>query len=121
MRIFTPLFFLFLFQHSFGQETNAENDKKLILGKWISSQDRKSAIVFTDSTCIDIYDGKAMETYSYTLKKDRLTETGSDGDIYEYDVMGLSKTKLTLMYLSRGNLLFFEKAKKRTKHKAVKR
>jgi hypothetical protein len=90
-------------------QTNASNNGKLI-GRWVSLDDKNFQIVFTAKTEMEYYGTKLQSTYSYRISKDSLiTKDKLSGEVYNYSIMTVTKTHLTLLYLERGNLLKFSK------------
>jgi hypothetical protein len=108
MKLLTILLFSFISINGISQINNKQIESKFLIGKWISVNDKKYTIVISDSIR-EYYDRKLTDTFSYQLEKGKLTKISSKGEIYEYDLMGLNKNHLTLMYLSKGNLLKFKR------------
>ena len=109
MKYFIPLFFALLYPNTGEAQNERENNHKLILGQWISSEDQKYRLAVTDSTFVEYYDKDSAEIFKYELEGQKLFKTGADGTVYEYAVMSLSKDILVLQYLPRGNLLSFQR------------
>jgi len=86
-------------------------DKRLIRGHWISREDNKAHLVFSDSVMTDLYNNKIVGTSGYWFGDDDtlFAKQKNEGDTLIYTIMSLSKTNLTLMYLPRGNLLKFKR------------
>ena len=91
----------FVFAISFAQ--------KKVSGTWISGTDKKYSIVLTDSTWIDKYENKIIETRKLFIIKDTLITISKDNDTLKYDLMNYTKKILSLMYLGRGNILEFRR------------
>jgi hypothetical protein len=103
---------LFVSAISYGQKASKEFDTKLLIGDWTSEDDKKYTIVVTNSTFVEYYDNEKMGVFSYKIDKDKLIKTDrDDGEVYKYDIMNLTNQRLTLLYLSRGNVLLFTKTK----------
>lgn len=108
MRYFILVLVNLFFLSGYGQ--NASSSANQLKGRWVSEEDRKYQVVFTDTLKQDFYDGKLTSSFRYWIKKDSLVAKDlSDGGVYNYSIDGLSRTHLTLMYLQRGNLLLFRK------------
>lgn len=111
--------------------TTLDKSYDLLQGTWQSDEDKKYILLFKDRTTADTYVGEADTTtcnfeLSYTpcdsgvnvaaITKETgqkpvfLVKKGIDGDIC-YEAMALTKDQLTLMYLTRGNILSFHKMK----------
>jgi hypothetical protein len=112
-------FILLAFIHctaSFGQ-TKAKQKvaqttlRRLIRGHWISRDDNKAHLVFSDSVMTDLYNNEIVDTSDYWFgDNDKLfAKQKNEGDTLTYAIISLSKTTLTLMYLPRGNLLKFKR------------
>jgi hypothetical protein len=109
MNKYLVLISLFVSTCTFAQKTI---DKKLLVGKWVSVQDKKSMIVFTSTKQIDYYEGKKLdeEIYKITYKKRsgcRLTLASG----LEYDIYELTAKRLEMTYVGRGNSLIYVRAK----------
>lgn len=99
-----------------------ENNFNLLQGQWISVDDEKSVIEFMGDKKIDIYDGEIMEEIIFKLYKE-LPDGGVgeedangeymtaevNGDVFQYKIIDLSSTKLSLMFLPRGNILEYRR------------
>lgn len=89
---------------------------KLIIGTWLPQGDGyEYRWVFTkNGKCYDYYDNALDATYTYTIQSEKsvngkftiwylkLTNINDLNDIYEYDIIGLSKDTMRLDYA--GNL-----------------
>lgn len=85
-------------------------DPKLIIGRWRSSDDKRSELVFTKDKQIDYYDKKEVGANAYLIRHDSLiTIDIKYGDTLYYDIDNLNKTTLSLMYLGRGNMLLYRR------------
>ena len=111
MRIFIFLSFILLTTTTIAQKTTQKIDKKLLLGLWVSDADNKYKISVTDSTFLEFYDKEPPDTFRYKIKKARLIKTDASGDAYEYDILTLTSTYFSIMYMPRGNVLTFSKRK----------
>jgi len=79
-----------------------EFDEVSIIGTWQATDDDKSVVEFKGSEKIDYYNGEEMSRDSYVITFDKLTA----GE-FEYSIVELTKDKLILTYLPRGNTLVY--------------
>ena len=81
-------------------------------GKWISKDDKKSVVEFQVRKKIEVYDGEKLGEFQFALKKDTLEsyEAGQP-DTMRYIIDKLTAEDLNLIYLERGNMLRYTKAK----------
>ena len=106
----------------FADATTDKDNYSEILGKWKSLDDEKSVIEFKDQNKIDYYDGEKQFEDKFGLYDNHPTTdvsvddsggkyliVGSGEDRFDYVIVELTDSKLTLMYLPRGNLLRYEK------------
>ena len=94
---------------AYGQQ---KADKKLLIGRWVSKDDKKYTIVVTNKTFVEYYGKEKVGVFTYSINKDKLIKTDKgDGEVYEYDVETLTKKDLVIIYLSRGNMLHFVRRK----------
>jgi hypothetical protein len=91
---------------TFNEKDN--NYSVLIQGKWISLDDANSAIEFKDGKKIDFYSDEKMSEGDFSIDGKNLSVV-EEGDIFEYEIIELSEKVLNLIYLSRGNILRYEK------------
>lgn len=92
---------------SYGQE-----NLKLLQGKWVSAEDKKYKVVITDSFFIEYYGKKKTSIYTYIVENGKLIKMDSaDKSVYSYDIMSLTNKYLSLMYLTRGNILVFKRSR----------
>ena len=99
---------------SFEKEQTVST-KNLLQGKWVSADDEKSSIEFTETEKIDYYDEEEMnraEFQVYLSKVEKIEDdNGShlivdvDGEAMEYTVVHVGANDLELTYLARGNTL----------------
>jgi hypothetical protein len=95
------------FQIVLGQKQTAKSNMS-IQGRWISLGDKKYTVFFTGTSRIELYEKKLTNKASYKIKGDSLIVVDSNRkDTIYYSIMGLDRRNLTLMYLTRGNLLRF--------------
>jgi|GEM_PF-1663743 hypothetical protein len=103
----------------------ANDEKKDIVGTWISEEDSNWKIVFTaDSKYIDYYEGRVSEKGIYSLsntipQSEPSVPTGngisylklvdSDKVVQFYEINGISSTTLSLTWIDNGNLLVFKR------------
>jgi len=81
-------------------------------GRWVSTEDELSSIVFSGDVKKDFYDNEEMHSISYVLKEamDGPQIVTGEGDGKEtYAVMELSADELQLLHLPRGNTLKFKR------------
>lgn len=84
-----------------------------LIGKWQSTDDPKSIIVFAkDRTTTNIYDEQEMSTGDWAAHKEEFNgalgtflHTVINDEEYEYAVLEITETFLSLSYLPRGNTL----------------
>jgi hypothetical protein len=96
---------------SYGQNTDSLYKKKII-GKWISEQDKRYEMIFTNTSKFDYYDNKLESIERYRIQNDSLIAMDkSSGDQFIYSLETVSEKYLSLMYLPRGNLLLFRRKK----------
>jgi len=91
-------------------------------GEWVSVDDSKSVIKFTDNTKVDIYDSQIMSEANFKLYDhfpltDESTKNNDgqylivedDDDKFEYEIVELSDNELELIYMGRGNILKYKR------------
>jgi hypothetical protein len=94
----------------FGQSKVRSTDEYKIIGRWVSLDDKNYRVVFTKTLKLDYYSKELPSTFIYRINADSLiAKDKSDGNIYNYAILSLTKKYLTLMYLRKGNLLIFRK------------
>jgi hypothetical protein len=107
--------FLFCFLLTLSLAVSAQNkvpaiELKKLPGTWVSIDDKKYQIVFTDSTQTDFYENEKQAFLKYRVTTDQLTTTDQEsGEIYKYTILSLSDKYLTLQHHPRGNLLKFSR------------
>lgn len=84
------------------------NNLDLLQGKWRAVDDSNSVIEFKNKTKIDYYSNEKLFEGSFDIDKDYLV-VGSADQAFEYRIIELSDTDLSLMYLPRGNILQYKK------------
>ncbi len=95
---------------SFGNASAQSSSKKLIIGSWVSKDDRKYEVVFTKTKELEYYDDALTATYNYRITNDSLiTINKSDSSVFYYSVENISNRYLSLIYLARGNILIFRR------------
>lgn len=107
--------------------------KESLLGTWESNDDRKNILIFTsDGMWKEEYEAKIVTIGNWVILdsfenqvlpeilqgyKDVdgtfLKKTDSDGEVYYYDITGVSDTSLWLTYLARGSSLHYSKINKK--------
>ncbi len=94
----------------FAQQSLHNIDKKLLYGRWTSEEDNKYFIVVSATSISEFYDKEKTGSFSYTIKKDKLTETDkSTCNVSNYQIITLTKQRFNLIYLERGNVLKFRR------------
>ena len=90
---------------------------------WVDNDDSLSLVTINKNEMINTYDNEVMSVLSYSVTnispvKDinekistcYLIANEKDGSSsYSYEIMSVSSTTLTLMYLDRGNILVYKK------------
>lgn len=98
---------VFISAAAFGQSI----DQNKLRGHWISMEDEKYALVFDTTHQREYYEDTLLNTYTYKLKGNTLVLTDKQtAAVYNYSVIDLTATRLTLLYQDRGNLLRFNKS-----------
>ena len=89
----------------------AEYDK--IRGRWVAKDDALSIIEFDGLTKVDYYSDEFMDQFKIKIEGNYLYCTYLDGsdDIDKYEIIDLSKKKLTLLYLPAGRILKYKRTK----------
>jgi hypothetical protein len=102
---------------SHAQSTDDPSNRKLIIGRWVSTADKKYEVVFTKTQKIEYYDKESNDTARYWIRNDSLIVKGNDpGDSFCYSIENLSDKYLSLMALgNHGNMLLFRRAKIKAK------
>lgn len=89
---------------------NNQTKYDLIQGRWISTIDSLSSMEFEGLTKVDYYDGKYLDQSKMKIEVDFLyCWTREDKDEFKYEIMSLTDSNLTLLYLPAGRLLTYEK------------
>jgi hypothetical protein len=99
---------------SFGQTYLTNSRIKLLKGAWISDNDKSWTWVFTDSTAFDVYAGEKEKDkpIPYYIVKDTLMLKDPDVETeMKYEVLGLTKESLSVMYLLNDKIFTFKKRK----------
>ena len=110
MKYLITAFLLFALSVGKCQTKAGATTNQMLIGRWVSLEDKNYQIVFTGKTESEYYGTKIQSTYSYRIIKDSLiTKDKLSGAVYNYSIMALTKNNLTLLYLARGNLLKFSK------------
>jgi uncharacterized protein YpmB len=84
------------------------NQQDLLLGKWRSVDDSNYFMEINKDKIIDYYNGDIVSENYYSIDGSIIKITSQDKD-FEYEILELSKDKLSLIYLSRGNILNYIK------------
>ena len=93
-------------------EPLATDQSALLLGRWRSLDDVKSEIEFSGGKMISYYQGEKLAADSFVIEEEKnYLVVNMDDEKIEYNILELSDTKLSLVYLSRGNILLYEKVK----------
>ena len=88
-----------------------QREYDLIQGKWTSMADSLSSMVFEGLTKVDYYEGKYLEHEKINIEGDYLYCFTQDDDTFKYEIMNLTDSHLTLLYLPVGRLLKYKKDK----------
>ena len=117
MKLFSFTIWLFVNFFSYGQES--------INGTWVSKEDKKSIITFSENIFFDIYNNDTLDIGTFersiytcdssyidpTVKADFiLLKEGDDQTCYE--ITGISDSVLSYRYTTTGRLHVFTKEKK---------
>ncbi len=94
-----------------------EDYSKEILGEWRSKDDKKSVVVFNeDGTFKSVYDEEELSSGSWRIEEERGEFDVSfylyqevDEEVYEYEIANIDEENISLIYLSRGNILEYER------------
>lgn len=91
-------------------DDNEQMSEVSIIGKWVSVDDDKSVIEFTNDKKIDIYDGKIVSENNYQRSADGydIVLELEDGDMY-YNIMEANNEVLKLIYLPVGRILEYRR------------
>ena len=93
------------------QEQQKVHKIKLLDGKWKSTDDSKSIIVFSNGKKIDYYNDSKMSEDKFKLDSDYLL-VGDGDSFFKYKILKITDTNLELMYLPKGNVLKYTKINK---------
>lgn len=89
---------------------NNQTKYDLIQGNWTSTIDSLSSIEFKGLTKVDYYDGKYLDQSKMKIEVDFLyCWTREDKVELKYEIMDLTDSNLTLLYLPSGRLLVYER------------
>jgi hypothetical protein len=101
----------------------------MLWGKWVSDNDKKDVLIFHKSFCVDVYDGRVIDTSSYVLSTScNISDSSKSVDSFNAclifinaysdttyhecnEIMGLDKGVLSYQNSSTGSLHVFTKAK----------
>jgi hypothetical protein len=96
---------------SFGQQNTQAIDQTKLIGRWISMDDEKYEIIFDTASQHEYYDKDLLNEHAYKLVGNTLVlKDKRTSSVYNYSVVDLTTTRLTLLYQDRGNLLRFNKS-----------
>ncbi|MDD3386319.1 MAG: hypothetical protein PHX92_00025 [Candidatus Pacebacteria bacterium] len=98
--ILLGLLAIFLFVNS--------NQENLLIGKWKSLDDSNYSIEITKDKIIDYYSGEIVSEDYYTINKN-IIRVAFNEEFLEYEILELSKEKLSLIYLLTGKTLNYTK------------
>jgi hypothetical protein len=84
-----------------------------IQGEWTSTIDSLSVIKFEGLTKVDYYKGKYLDQSRIKIENEFLyCWTHKENDEYKYEIMNLTDSNLTFLYLPAGRLLTYKKSKR---------
>jgi hypothetical protein len=90
----------------------------LVPGRWQSTSDSKSVVVFDSNRGThDIYEGVEVTAGSWTLEESEVSPTKVtlrrtiDGNVDVYSILFLNSTEMTLSFLPRSNTLSYKRMK----------
>jgi hypothetical protein len=112
-KIIATLALLLLSLNSFSQNINY----KLLQGKWQNVDDKTNFLIFTKNLrkeTADGMDGWDVTKYSLSRKSSKeiyINEVIDNVNTSIWGIASLDKTKLTLVFLSRGNYLKYRRVK----------
>ena len=121
-KIYKPLALIVVFLLFSFTILHLTQDRELIIGEWVSTEDNNWKLVFNhQGKCYDYYQGKLESTYTYSISEEtadngvvfsylKLVEV-SDNDVLQYDINALDENNLALNFLGDLNekLMLFEK------------
>ncbi|MBS1917389.1 MAG: hypothetical protein JST87_14010 [Bacteroidetes bacterium] len=98
---------LFLFcENTFCQS----NQNATIIGRWLSEDDERSEIVFTQINMLSYYDKKLTSTTTYEINNDTLKATDKAlNKTFFYSIETLNELHLSLMFLENGHVTLFRR------------
>ena len=96
---------------SFCVTVRAQSDQNAtIIGRWLSEDDEKRKIVFTQINMVTYYDKKITSTSSYEIHNDTLIATDKNlAKTNLYSIETLTDLHLSLMLLENGHVTFYRK------------
>jgi hypothetical protein len=112
-KIIATVAFLFFSLNSFSQNI----DYKLLQGKWQNIEDKTNFLIFTKNLRKEIAGGMdSWEVTNYNLsrissKEIYINEVIDNVNVSVWGIASLDKNRLTLIFLSRGNLLKYRRVK----------
>lgn len=104
---------------SFGQAaTDSNNEVNLIKGNWVSDSDSLYSLKIDEYKIIEYYDKKITDTFEYKLlsqscdeayskankKGDKFLKKYKGNETYCYEIIGLSRSSLSLIYTLNGKI-----------------
>ncbi len=91
---------------------NKENspDFALLQGKWVSLGDANSKIEFNNAKKIDYYQDEKLSEDNFEIQDGKYLVVGSGENEFKYEITELTDKNLTMIYLSRGNTLKYQKS-----------
>jgi hypothetical protein len=107
-------------------ETAAQDFQKTdIIGSWVSNEDVKYVLKADKAVITEFYDGEVTGSYNYeilnhscdeaylkeTSEKVAFLHEYNKEDETCYEIVGLDKNNLSLIYTAKGNVLSFKKSK----------
>jgi hypothetical protein len=100
------MFILFFGVNAYSQS----NESATIIGKWISEDDQRRQLVFTQLSMMTYYDKKIVSTNSYEINEDTLKATDKVlNKTFLYSIETLTDLHLSLLFLENGHVTLFRR------------
>jgi hypothetical protein len=130
-KILKPTLLITILIAVFGFNTvsniSAQEEKNLIIGTWISTDDVNLKKVFqTDGKCLDYYNGQLTTTYSFSIERTspqcgqsvpignlfsylKIVNLDDSNDFYCYEILSLNAQYLQIRWIERGGSMSFKR------------